>query len=116
MKKLLGILVLGLLLSGNANADEPLELICTSDDKSDWNNIYIDTNTNIAFWGNRPVKLNWNDSSYQFVYVHKDSVNNLTENFTIKRHDGRYMHLLYSDDTTDMLTIHGTCEKKKKKF
>ena len=100
---------------GNVNADEPFELICTSDDKSDWNNIYIDTNANIAFWGSRPVKLNWNDSSYKFEYVHEDSVNNFTENFTIKRHDGRYLHILYSD-TTDTLTIHGTCEKKKKVF
>ena len=97
------------------NVAAALQLVCTSDDKSDWNYIYIDTENNVGAIGNNVGKLSWSDSSYNIESVIDKKIN-FTMIFNINRHDGRYRQMLYHDNSKDILTINGTCEKKKKVF
>jgi|ETN01SMinimDraft_1059929.scaffolds.fasta_scaffold47317_2 hypothetical protein len=56
MKKLLIILVV---MFSWCNVAAALQLVCTSDDKSDWNYIYIDTENNVGAIGNNVGKLSF---------------------------------------------------------
>ena len=110
MKKLLGIIVLGLLLSGNAYA-EVLKLSCVASDNSMTINVVIDADKNYATVQNYPAALKVTSERYIMEYRMYDKPPDI--NFSIDRNTGIYNEVWFGSKT---LYFNGRCSLAKKKF
>ena len=117
MKKLLGIVVLGLLLSGNVHSDEKFQgaFICSRAD-SDLVRypIIIDEVNNSAKWGFFDVGLKVSFDKFVLVKHHKDI--NTIETLTIDRFNGKFKIKGVFLENRNEWEYFGTCKSKKRKF
>ena len=111
MKKLLAIIVLGLLWSGNANAEKLLKLSCLSSDRTMVANVVIDADRNKATVQNYPAVLTVRPDLYIMEY--KMGKGPLNINFSIDRNTGIYNEVWFGTET---LYFNGKCSIAKKKF
>ena len=110
IKKLLGIIVLGLLLSGNAYA-EVLKLSCVASDNTMTTNVLIDADKNYATVQNYPAALKVTSERYIMEYRMYDGPPDI--NFSIDRNTGIYNEVWFGSKT---LYFNGRCSLAKKKF
>ena len=111
MKKLFStILVLGLLLGGNAYA-ELLKLSCVASDNSMTINVVIDADKNYATVQNYPAALKVTSERYIMEYRMYDGPPDI--NFSIDRNTGIYNEVWFGSKT---LYFNGRCSLAKKKF
>ena len=110
MKKLICILVLGLLLGGNAYA-ELLKLSCVTSDNTMTINVAIDADKNYATVQNYPAALEVTSERYIMEYKMSDKTPDI--NFSIDRNTGIFNEVWFGSKT---LYFNGRCSLAKKKF
>ena len=111
MKKLLGIVVLGLLLSGNAYSKTLVKLGCLSSDETMTTIIVIDASNNKATVQGYPATIQVTPNRYLMKYRIYDVPADIT--FAIDRDTGSYNEVWIGADT---LYFHGKCDLAKNKF
>ena len=117
MKKTLGIIVLGLLLSGNGYANEKFQgaFICKrSDNDLIKYPIVIDEVNNSAKWGSFHVGLETSYDKFVLVKHHKDL--NILETFAIDRFSGKFKIKGLNTENKNEWEYYGVCKPKKRKF
>ena len=123
MKKLLGILVLSLLLSGNAYAKD-LRLICTSEEgKLDVVTIIIGKGKAIMLFLNERLTTGWVKTTPNFYEITGDFVSTEYKNigtykYKISRHSGNFSNeiLIGNSDFGFESNWSGNCKEDKVKF
>ena len=119
MKKLLGILVLSLLLSGNAYAKD-LRLICTSEEgKLDVVTIIIGKGKAIMLFLNERLTTGWVKTTPNFYqitgdYVSPEYKNIGTYKYKISRHSGNFSNEILIGNFESNWS--GNCKEDKVKF
>ena len=110
MKKLLSLIFVSLLLSGNAYA-ELLKLSCVASDKTMTINVAIDAGKNYATVQNYPAALKVTSERYIMKYRMYDKPPDI--NFSIDRNTGIFNEVWFGSET---LYFNGRCSLAKKKF
>jgi len=117
MKKLLVIVVLGLLLCGNSYANE-VKLTCISDDDSVTTELKLFPNLNqgtLYSLTTGPIsktRLVTTDNRYDFYYTVFDLI---SARFSIDRTTGKYTRI-WSAENSETLIVTGSCKKTSPKF
>jgi len=117
MKKLLVIVVLGLLLCGNSYANE-VKLTCISDDDSVTTELKLFPNLNqgtLYSLTTGPIsktRLVTTDNRYDFYYTVFDLI---SARFSIDRTTGKYTRI-WSAKNSETLIVTGSCKKTSPKF
>ena len=116
MKKLLGILVLGLLLSGNAYADEKFQgsFDCLRSDAPISYPILIDEVNNYAKWGsfNSSLKVNYDE----FIVFKLFKELQILETMIIDRFSGKFIIVGLNKENKNEWEYFGVCTQTKRKF
>ena len=113
MKKLLGIVVLSLLLSGNAYA-ELLRLSCVASDKTMTTNVLIDmSEKKMGSVQGYPAKAQVSPDRLLLEYTFAGSINVL---FSIDRNSGIYNEIWTNKKLNSKEYFNGKCSLAKKKF
>ena len=109
MKKLLGIVVLGLLLSSNAYAKK-IKLVCVDNEEDAVFNIKINTSNKTVIVDGRTESIKITEDEFEFLLVNGD----LSRNFIINRNSGTYRQDSKLKNTYQ--SFYGKCEVSKNKF
>ena len=118
MKKLLGILFVGLLWSGNAYANE-VKLTCIGDDdpvitelklypQLGQGKLYSLTTGPIS-----KTRLVTSEDRYDFYYTIHGMI---SAKFSINRTTGKYIRIWAGEDGKDPFIVYGSCKKSSPKF
>ena len=110
MKKLLSLIFVSLLLSGNAYA-ELLKLSCVASDNTMTTNVVIDADKNYATVQNYPAALKVTSERYIMEYRMYDKPPDI--NFSIDRNTGIFNEVWFGSETS---YFNGRCSLAKKKF
>ena len=122
MKKLLSVIVLGFLLSGNAYSDSHLELkgvnlTCNSNDQSINYNVEIvvivGSENGVGYVNNKSAKLLVSEANYQLEYSRADGGIEIL--LDINRTTGFFREVWISENT-DPIVFVGKCKKVEPKF
>ena len=119
MKKILGIIVLSLVLSGNAHAKD-LRLLCESENGViDFVTIIVEKGKALMLFKNSKLTAGWvktTPNAYQITgdYVSDESTTIAEYKYTISRHSGEFSNeMLFG---TSEVNFYGTCKEDKVKF
>ena len=122
MKKLLSVIVLGFLLSGNAYSDSHLELkgvnlTCNSNDQSINYNVemvvIVGSENGVGYVNNKSAKLLVSEANYQLEYSRADGGIEIL--LDINRTTGFFREVWISENT-DSIVFVGKCKKVEPKF